>query len=112
MNQSPADSTVTTEETPFGESSYLSFYRLIKTYISPFFKVEPQSALQYAYLVALGADSPGEVGKRQKQLALDLVRDIVLASRAWGRLLGSVKADGSKTVSLGSRSPGLVWLRS
>jgi len=71
---------------------------MIKTYIAPFFKVEPQSALQYAYLVALGADAPGETGQRQKVLALELVRDVVLASRAWGRLLGSVKADGSKTV--------------
>jgi nuclear pore complex protein Nup93 len=89
-----------TEETPFGETTYLNFYRMIKTYIAPFFKVEPQSALQYAYLVALGADAPGEVGQRQKVLALELVRDVVLASRAWGRLLGSVKADGSKTVCL------------
>jgi nuclear pore complex protein Nup93 len=96
---------VITEETPFGETTYLSFYRLIQVYIAPFHKVEPASALQYAYLVALGADSPGGVGKKQQDYALELVRDIVLASRAWGRLLGSVKADGSKTVSFGHLDP-------
>ncbi|EIW72690.1 hypothetical protein TREMEDRAFT_70789 [Tremella mesenterica DSM 1558] len=75
---------------------YINFARLIKNYISPFFKVEPQTALQYAYLVALASDAPNGVGEKQKQYTLELVRDIVLASRAWTKLLGSVRADGSK----------------
>jgi nuclear pore complex protein Nup93 len=64
-------------------------------------RVEPQSALQYAYLVALGAENVGDEvdGDRQKTVAMTLVRDVVLASRAWGKLLGSVRADGTKQVS-------------
>jgi hypothetical protein len=93
-----ADNTVSIEDLPDREICYLNLSRLIKHYISPFFKLEPQTALQYSYLVALGADIPGGSGEKQRQLALELVRDIVLASRSWSKLLGSVRADGSKQV--------------
>jgi len=85
---------VTSEESGDGETSYLNFARLINVYISPFAKLEPQTALQYAYQIALGSD----LAERQKGLCLELVRDIVLASRSWSKLLGSVRADGSKEV--------------
>ncbi|WWC66561.1 uncharacterized protein I206_100464 [Kwoniella pini CBS 10737] len=81
--------------------SYLNFARLIKQYISPFFRLEPQTALQYAYLVSLASDSPNPaIGQKQKQLALELVRDIVLSSKSWSKLLGSVRADGTKETGL------------
>ncbi|ODN84353.1 hypothetical protein L202_00321 [Cryptococcus amylolentus CBS 6039] len=79
-----------------GDVAYLNFPRLVKQYISPFFKLEPQTALQYAYLVMLNSDAPPPAGPKQRQLCLELVRDIVLASRSWSKLLGSVRADGSK----------------
>ena len=81
------------------ETAYLNISRIIKTYISSFAKVEPATALQYAYLVALGSDAPDGSGERQKTACLELIRDIVLASRAWSKLLGSVRADGTKEVS-------------
>lgn len=87
---------MTTEEVADREISYLNFSRVVKVYISPFAKLEPQTALQYAYLIALGSD----VADRQKGLCLELVRDVVLASRSWSKLLGSVRADGSKEVSI------------
>ena len=100
---------VTAEETPERETCFLNIARLIKQYISPFAKLEPQTALQYAYLISLGSDFVD----RQKGLCLDLVRDIVLASRNWSRLLGSVRADGSKEVSdqnrdIADTKPGLI----
>ena len=81
------------------ETAYLNFSRIIKSYISPFAKVEPATALQYTYLVALGSDAPDGSGERQKTACLELIRDIVLASRAWSKLLGSVRADSTKEVS-------------
>ncbi|WRT63978.1 uncharacterized protein IL334_000905 [Kwoniella shivajii] len=91
--------------------SNLNFPRLIKQYITPFFKLEPQTALQYAYLVALSSDSPNPaIGQKQKQLCLELVRDIVLASRSWSRLLGSVRADGSKETGVIERDLNLLKL--
>lgn len=96
---------MTIEDLPDREICYLNFSRLIKHYISPFFKLEPQTALQYSYLVALSSDTPNGFGERQKQLALELVRDIVLASRSWSKLLGSVRADGTKQVSMLFQSP-------
>ncbi|WVR05746.1 hypothetical protein IAU60_002771 [Kwoniella sp. DSM 27419] len=91
--------------------SYLNFPRLIKQYIAPFYKLEPQTALQYAYLVALFSDSSNPaVAQKQKQLALELVRDIVLASRSWSKLLGSVRADGSKETGVIERDLKLLRL--
>ncbi|WVQ85347.1 hypothetical protein IAT38_007512 [Cryptococcus sp. DSM 104549] len=88
----------------------LNFARLTKQYIGPFFKLEPQTALQYAYLVSLNSDAPGATGPKQKQLCLELVRDIVLSSRSWSRLLGSVRADGSKETGVIERDLKLLKL--
>lgn len=74
----------------------LNYARLTQLYIAPFYRVEPQAALQYAYLVSLASDAPAPIGTQQRQLALDLVRDIVIGSRQYARLLGSVRADGTK----------------
>ncbi|WWC86091.1 uncharacterized protein L201_000962 [Kwoniella dendrophila CBS 6074] len=92
--------------------SYLNFPRLIKQYISPFFRLEPQTALQYAYLVALSSDSPNIViGQKQKQLSLELVRDIVLSSKSWSKLLGSVKSDGTKEFGIIEKDLSLLKLQ-
>lgn len=88
----------------------LNFARLIQLYIGPFHKVEPQTALQYAYLVALASDAPSPVGAAQRQLALDLVREIVIGSRSWSKLLGSVRADGSKEPGIIERDLDLLRL--
>ncbi|KJE04129.1 nuclear pore complex protein Nup93 [Cryptococcus gattii NT-10] len=90
--------------------SFLNFARIIKQYIAPFFKLEPQTALQYAYLVMLNSDAPAPSGPKQRQLCLELVRDIVLSSRSWSRLLGSVRADGSKEIGVIERDLKLLKL--
>ncbi|KIS01485.1 nuclear pore complex protein Nup93 [Cryptococcus deuterogattii 2001/935-1] len=94
----------------FGDVSFLNFARIIKQYIAPFFKLEPQTALQYAYLVMLNSDAPAPSGPKQRQLCLELVRDIVLSSRSWSRLLGSVRADGSKETGVIERDLKLLKL--
>ncbi|KIR56238.1 nuclear pore complex protein Nup93 [Cryptococcus gattii Ru294] len=90
--------------------SFLNFARIIKQYIAPFFKLEPQTALQYAYLVMLNSDAPAPSGPKQRLLCLELVRDIVLSSRSWSRLLGSVRADGSKEIGVIERDLKLLKL--
>ncbi|GFZ43143.1 hypothetical protein JCM24511_00862 [Saitozyma sp. JCM 24511] len=102
-----ADHVVVTSE---GEDAFLNFARVIKQYVAPWFKLEPVSALQYAYLVALGADAPGPEGETQKRLSLELVRDVVLASRSWSKLLGSVRADGTKETGVIERDLSLLKL--
>lgn len=90
--------------------SFLNFARIIKQYIAPFFKLEPQTALQYAYLVMLNSDAPAPSGLKQRQLCLELVRDIVLSSRSWSRLLGSVRSDGGKETGMIERDLKLLKL--
>jgi nuclear pore complex protein Nup93 len=78
----------------------LDFARLIRQYIAPFHTEDPETALKYAYAIALGGDSPAPIGDKQKQIALEVVRDIALASKDNRRkLLGSIARDGSLRVS-------------
>jgi hypothetical protein len=80
--------------------SYLDYSRLIKQYIAPFHIEDPEAALKYAYSIALGGDAPAPTGDKQKQIALEVVRDIALASKDNRRkLLGSIARDGSVKVS-------------
>lgn len=93
------------------ELPYLNVARMIQIYITPFHKVEPQMALQYAYLISLASDAPAPTGEAQQQLALDLVRDIVVGSRSWSKLLGAVRADGTKEPGLVQRDLQLLNLK-
>jgi hypothetical protein len=78
---------------------YLDYSRLIKQYIAPFHIEDPEAALKYAYSIALGGDAPAPTGDKQKQIALEVVRDIALASKDNRRkLLGSIARDGSVKV--------------
>lgn len=83
---------------------YLDFARLVRQYIAPFHTEDPETALKYAYTIALGGDSPAPIGDRQKQIALEVVRDIALASKDNRRkLLGAIARDGSLRVSTSHR---------
>lgn len=96
---SPEDPLCFMRDVGFSRSSSLNFYRMISIYITPFFSSAPEAALQYAYLIALNGDVPLQ-GEQQKQLALNMVRDIVVSSRQFGKLLGTVRPDGVKVVRL------------
>jgi nuclear pore complex protein Nup93 len=97
--ENPEEQLCRTRDVGFERSSWFNFYRMIRNFISPFCATAPETALQYAYLVALNGDLP-DLDAQQKQLALDLVRDIVLASRQWSKLLGTIRSDGVKQVRL------------
>jgi hypothetical protein len=87
---------VSYEETMDRSIFYLDYARLVRQYIAPFHTEDPETALKYAYTIALGGDSPGPVGDKQKQVALEVVRDIALASKDNRRkLLGSIARDGA-----------------
>jgi len=95
---------VSSEETMDRVISYLDYSRLIKQYIAPFHIEDPEAALKYAYSIALGGDAPAPTGDKQRQIALEVVRDIALASKDNRRkLLGSIARDGSVKVSF------LLW---
>ena len=79
---------------------FLDYSRLIKQYIAPFHIDDPEAALKYAYSIALGGDATAPIGDKQKQIALEVARDIALASKENRRkLLGSIARDGSVKVS-------------
>jgi nuclear pore complex protein Nup93 len=91
---------VTTEQDPYAapNTAYLNFARLIQRYVRPFAHSAPQDALQYIYLIALNRDVPAPAGSEQRELCLDTIRDLVLNTKSYALLLGSVRADGSSVV--------------
>lgn len=72
---------------------------LIHRHVQPFIRSDPQTALQYIYLVCLSADAPGSIGKEQVEQCHEMIREVVLESGAYAELLGDIRADGSKVVS-------------
>jgi len=81
----------------------LGLSTLIWRYVRQFVRLDSKEALQYVYIVTLGADQPGIIGKDQLELAWDLVRRIVVlanAGPAWDELVGGFRADGMRFVCL------------
>ncbi|KXS17653.1 NIC-domain-containing protein [Gonapodya prolifera JEL478] len=75
----------------------LNFARLVQQHVRMFGRSAPEEAVQYLCLVALYGEPLREGGPGQPytRLAHRLVSDLVLESREFARLLGSVRADGT-----------------
>ncbi|KAJ3339065.1 hypothetical protein HDU93_008651 [Gonapodya sp. JEL0774] len=80
----------------------LNFARLIQQHVRMFGKSAPEEAVQYLCLVALygeplrgSSTNSTSAAQTYARLAHRLISDLVLESREFARLLGSVRADGS-----------------
>ena len=74
--------------------------------------MDAKEALQYVYTLTLSADQPGGVGKEQVEASWELVRRVIVLANAdagggtggggpaWEELVGGVRSDGSKFVSI------------
>lgn len=78
----------------------INFARLIHRYTRSFAQTDTEEALNYLYLICLNADLPGAVGKEQVELCHGYIRELVMETRKYSQLLGDVRNDGTKIVSL------------
>ena len=86
---------------PESDSPSIAFSRLIHRYTRSFVHSDPLEALQYLYLICLNGDLPGgNRGKKEVEVAHELVRELVMDTRQYSSLLGDVRNDGTKIVSL------------
>lgn len=96
----------------------LNFSRLLHRYTRAFVLTDPTEALNYIYLICLNATTPtsesttsGRAGKgkegsstegmeNQVGICHDYIREVVMDTRRYTDLLGDVRNDGTKIVSL------------
>jgi nuclear pore complex protein Nup93 len=90
---------VTTEVDSAGyEIASFNFAKLIHRYQRPFAKEDTAEALQYLLLIPLNKDAPEPVGKEQRAICHDYVRELVIDTEKYAELLGDLRIDGVKTV--------------
>lgn len=74
----------------------LSFGRMIGYYTRDFRARDAEAAVDYLALICLNADLPGQIGKSQADLCHEALRELVLETREFARLLGDIRSDGSR----------------
>lgn len=82
------------------EVAYVDFAKLVQRYTRLFAQADAREALQYLYLICLNADAPQPAGSEQVHKCHDLIRSLVLETRQYFELLGDIRNDGTKTVSI------------
>src|SRR2546421_417458 len=67
---------------------------MIGYYTRDFRAENAEAAVDYLILICLNADLPGEAGRSQASLCHSALRELVLETREFAKLLGDIRADG------------------
>ncbi|ANB14289.1 linker nucleoporin NIC96 [Sugiyamaella lignohabitans] len=79
------------------ETPQLNFVRLIGYYTRDFRRSDPSEAVDYLILICLNGDiTTGGRGKQHLRLAHEALKELVLETREFSRLLGDIRADGTR----------------
>lgn len=76
---------------------------MIARYIRQFIRTDPKEAIQYVYCICLNADQGKDLGREQLEAAWELCRKVIVAAESsgvWEDLVGGIRRDGVKFVSL------------
>ncbi|KAI9802922.1 MAG: hypothetical protein M1825_002153 [Sarcosagium campestre] len=83
--------TYTTKQSP-----QINFGRMLGYYTMDFRAANVDAAVDYLTLISLNGDLPGQLGKSQADLCQEALREIVLETRDFAKLLGDVRSDGQR----------------
>lgn len=78
------------------ELPQINFGRMIGYYTRDFRLSNVDAAVDYLALICLNADLPGKLGQSQISLCHEALRELILETREFSRLLGDVRSDGSR----------------
>ncbi|KAF3910446.1 hypothetical protein ABW20_dc0106999 [Dactylellina cionopaga] len=78
------------------EEPRINFARLVGHYTQDFRKTNSEEAVDYVSLICLNSDVGGTTGEQQLKLCHEALRELVLETRDFARLLGDVRSDGSR----------------
>ncbi|KAH7366914.1 Nup93/Nic96-domain-containing protein [Plectosphaerella cucumerina] len=74
----------------------INFGRMLGYYTRDFRAADVVSAVDYLALICLNMDMPGEAGRRNANLCWEALRELVLESREYSRLIGDIRPDGQR----------------
>lgn len=83
--------TYTTREYP-----QINFGRMLGYYTRDFRAAKVETAVDYLTLMCLNADLPGTAGTSQCELCHEALRELVLETREFAKLLGDIYSDGQR----------------
>lgn len=74
----------------------INFGRMIGYYTRDFRAADVVSAVDYLTLICLNQDLPGEAGLRHSALCHEALRELVLETREFSKLIGDIRGDGRR----------------
>ncbi|SPO03832.1 related to nucleoporin-interacting protein NIC96 [Cephalotrichum gorgonifer] len=74
----------------------INFGRMLGYYTRDFRAADAESAVDYLSLVCLNGDLPGEAGLRHTELCHEALRELVLETREFSKLIGDIRPDGQR----------------
>ncbi|KAI3341549.1 Nup93/Nic96-domain-containing protein [Ustulina deusta] len=89
----------------------LSFGRMLGYYTRDFRAADVNSAIDYLTLICLNADLDGEAGRQQAELCHVALRELVLETREFSKLIGDIRPDGRRITGLIEERSPLIGLR-
>ncbi|KAI0402167.1 Nup93/Nic96-domain-containing protein [Xylaria palmicola] len=89
----------------------LSFGRMLGYYTRDFRAADVNSAVDYLTLICLNADLGGEAGRQQAELCHMALRELVLETREFSKLIGDIRPDGRRITGLIEQRGPLIGLR-
>jgi nuclear pore complex protein Nup93 len=78
----------------------INFGRMIGYYTRDFRAADAVSAVDYLTLICLNADLPGEAGARHSGLCHEALRELVLETREFSKLIGDIRPDGRRILGI------------
>lgn len=78
------------------ENPYLNFVRLVGCYTKDFRRSDPTDAVDYLILICLNKDLPQGYGSQHLKMCHEALKELVLETREFSRLIGDVRADGTR----------------
>lgn len=78
----------------------INFGRMIGYYTRDFRAADVVSAVDYLVLIGLNRDLGGEAGQRQSNLCHEALRELVLETREFSKLIGDIRPDGRRILGI------------
>ena len=78
------------------QKAQINFASIITQYTREFRTGYVEAAVDYFTLICLNADLPGELGKSQASVCHEALREFILETRDFAKLLGDIRADGTR----------------
>jgi nuclear pore complex protein Nup93 len=88
----------------------INFGYLITQYTKEFRTAYVEAAIDYFSLLCLNADLPGALGKSQASVCHEALREYILETRDFAKLLGDIRSDGTRIRGLIEQRISLIKL--